>query len=136
MTPEQLLEFAGQEACELDHLAKPVIADYARAKSWASTPELAFNHLTVEYFANSKFGRLWLLSCLYKLEQLELEDEADRIEGEAARRAYDAELGAGEWESFLTPEQTRRLIELADMGHGTWANEPSSLAAAKERVKE
>jgi len=60
-----------------------------------------------------------------------LEKEADDIEMDAADKAYSAGLGVGEWEAFLTLGQTRRLIELADAGFGTWAREPHQL----ERMK-
>jgi hypothetical protein len=61
-------------------------------------------------------------------------NEADQIENAAARLAYNAGLGVGEWESFLTIEQTKRLVELAEIGQGTWANEPYSLESAKKRL--
>lgn len=62
--------------------------------------------------------------------------EAERIECNAANLAYEAGLGVGEWEAFLTVEQTKRLIELAELGFGTWANEPHTLAAVKNRMNE
>lgn len=64
-----------------------------------------------------------------------LEKEADDIEMEAADKAYSSGLGVSEWEAFLTLGQTRRLIELADAGFGTWAREPDRLAGMKEEVR-
>lgn len=63
-----------------------------------------------------------------------LEKEADDIEMEAADKAYSAFLGVGEWEAFLTLGQTRRLIELAEAGFGTWAREPHRLEQMKSEV--
>jgi hypothetical protein len=48
---------------------------------------------------------------------------ADRIETSAARVAYRCEMGAGEWEAFLTKRQARILSWLAAKGHGTWGRE-------------
>ena len=59
------------------------------------------------------------------------EKEADDIEMDAAYASYRAGLGVGEWESFLTRKQTERLIELAELGFGTWAKEPHTLEMMK-----
>lgn len=42
------------------------------------------------------------------------EQERHAIEMAAARRAYAAGLGAGEWEAFLTDEQRARLAEMQE----------------------
>ncbi len=55
------------------------------------------------------------------------EVEANRIEMAAAERSYKIGFGVSEWESFLTPEEIDRLIELGDMGFGTWGNEHEML---------
>mgnify|MGYP007073205395 FL=1 len=44
---------------------------------------------------------------------------AKKIESDAAYRAYDAGLGVSEWESFLTEDETKELVEYADFGFGT-----------------
>jgi hypothetical protein len=62
-------------------------------------------------------------------------DEANEIENDAASLAYDCGFGVGEWEAFLTYGQTQRLIELAEQGLGTWANEPDTLARMKSIVQ-
>ena len=48
---------------------------------------------------------------------------AKKVEDYAALRAYNAGMGAGEWEAFLTPSETELLTKLAAIGYGTWANE-------------
>lgn len=62
-------------------------------------------------------------------------EEADKIEMRAADEAYAAGLGVGEWEAFLTLGETRRLIELAELGHGTWSREPDQLDRMKRQVR-
>lgn len=58
-------------------------------------------------------------------------EEAKKIECNAAHRASKAGLGVSDWESFLTPHETHRLIILAEHGHGTWAREPETLKQRK-----
>ena len=48
---------------------------------------------------------------------------AKKVEDYAALRAYNAGMGAGEWEAFLTPSETELLTKLAAIGYGTWAKE-------------
>ena len=48
---------------------------------------------------------------------------AKKVEDYAALRAYNAGLGAGEWEAFLTPSETELLTKLAALGYGTWRRE-------------
>ena len=62
------------------------------------------------------------------------EQLAQDIEMRAAYRSYECGLGVSEWESFLTLEETRQLIELAERGCGTWGREPQTLAAIKRQV--
>jgi len=58
--------------------------------------------------------------------------EANHIETIAAKRSYDCGFGVSEWEAFLEPEETARLIELGDLGFGTWGSEPETLARIKQ----
>ncbi len=62
------------------------------------------------------------------------EDEANRIENRAAKRSYDCGFGVSEWEAFLEPAETDRLIELGEQGYGTWGSEPQTLERMK-RIK-
>ena len=62
------------------------------------------------------------------------EAEAAEIENRAAERSYDRGFGVGEWEAFLSPEESSRLIELGDQGFGTWGREPKTLEDMK-RIK-
>lgn len=62
------------------------------------------------------------------------QQEANDIEMEAADDSYDAGLGVSEWEAFLSLKQTKRLIELAERGAGTWAREPARLEQMKRQV--
>lgn len=62
------------------------------------------------------------------------EVEANYIENKAAKRSYDCGFGVSEWEAFLEPEETARLIELGEQGYGTWGSEPQTLDRMK-RIK-
>ena len=63
---------------------------------------------------------------------MDMATEAHNIEMNAAIVAYNCGMGASEWEAFLTPEQTNRLIELGESGFGTWGKEPNTLRRIKE----
>lgn len=60
------------------------------------------------------------------------EVEANNIENKAAKRSYDCGFGVSEWEAFLEPEETIRLIELGEQGYGTWGSEPQTLDRMKQ----
>lgn len=59
------------------------------------------------------------------------EIEANHIENKAASRSYDCGFGVSEWEAFLEPEETARLIQLGEQGYGTWGREPETLGRMK-----
>jgi hypothetical protein len=62
------------------------------------------------------------------------EAEANNIENRAAKKSYDCGFGVSEWEAFLEPEETNRLIELGEQGFGTWGREPETIERMK-RIK-
>jgi hypothetical protein len=62
------------------------------------------------------------------------EVEASRIEIGASKRSIDCGFGASEWEAFLEPAETDRLIKLGEQGYGTWGSEPETLERMK-RIK-
>ena len=55
-------------------------------------------------------------------------DESHRIYIRAKIR------GCGNWEDYLTLRETRRLIELADIGYGLWATDPAKVDSMRKQV--
>ena len=60
---------------------------------------------------------------------------AKKVEDYAALRAYNAGMGAGEWEAFLTPSEIELLTKLAAIGYGTWAKEKQANEKAEPSAR-
>lgn len=59
---------------------------------------------------------------------------AKKIEQEAAKRAYSFGLGASEWESVLSVDETILLQECAENGFGIWARDKKKFMKSNEEI--